>query len=152
MAKTVLQKKSRAELLELLFEQGKQKEALQAELNAANEKLRDRTLRQNQAGTMAQAALALNGVYEAADAAAAQYVENLRRASIEAFPDTLLADARAQADRILADARAEAAAIVAEAHARARALENKSAKKPGLLGNLTRSVRHSKKRSEAKVR
>ena len=42
-------------------------------------KLADRTLLVSQAGTIAEAALALNGVFEAADRAAADYVENIRR-------------------------------------------------------------------------
>lgn len=79
MTKKELKKLSRADLLELLLLQTRESERLQAELDEARAKLDDRTLRVTKAGNLAKATLEINGVMEAAQEAAAQYLENVRR-------------------------------------------------------------------------
>lgn len=74
-----LRKLSRAELLELLLAQRKENEQLRVQLEEANEKLNSRVIEIENAGSIAEAALRLNGVFEAAERAAAQYLENIRR-------------------------------------------------------------------------
>lgn len=74
-----LKKLSRADLLELLLEESRENERLREKLRIASEKLKDRTIQIREAGSIAEAALRLNGVFEAAEAAAQQYVENVRR-------------------------------------------------------------------------
>lgn len=74
-----LKRLSRAELLELLISQMRENQRLEEELAAANEALQDRTIVIEQAGSIAEAALQLNGVFAAAEAAAAQYLENVRK-------------------------------------------------------------------------
>ena len=74
-----LRKLSRAELLELLLEESRENERLRAQLQEMNEKLADRAIRIERAGSIAEAALQLNGVFQAAEEAAAQYLENVRR-------------------------------------------------------------------------
>lgn len=81
-----LRKLSRAELLELLIAQTEENERLTQQLAAAEEALADRRLAIEQAGTLAEAALRLNGVFEAADQAAQQYLENVRRMAGERGP------------------------------------------------------------------
>lgn len=76
-----LKRLGRKDLLELLIVQGREKEALQAELEQANAALRDRRLCVERSGSIAEAALELNGVFEAAQAAAQQYLENIRQRS-----------------------------------------------------------------------
>lgn len=76
-------KLKRAELLELLIVQVKENERLQTELDTANAALKERTIIIEQAGSIAEAALQLNGVFAAAEAAAAQYLENVRQCSIQ---------------------------------------------------------------------
>lgn len=73
-----LKRLSRADLLELLLKEHREKERLQAELEQAHKELADRRILLKEAGSIAEAALRLNGVFEAAEAAAAQYVESLR--------------------------------------------------------------------------
>lgn len=75
-----LKRMSRRELLEMLIEQGRDIERLESELAAARKELEDRRITVSRAGTMAEAALLLNSVFEAADKAAAQYLENVRAA------------------------------------------------------------------------
>lgn len=76
-----LKKLSRRELLELLIEQGREIDTLKAELEEAEKKLSDKTIKIREAGTVAEAAFMLNGVYEAAEAAVSQYVENIKKLS-----------------------------------------------------------------------
>lgn len=76
-----LQKLKRTDLLEILVEQGKEIEKLRAEKEVVEEKLRDRTICIDKAGTIAEASFQLNGVFEAAHAAAAQYLENIQHLS-----------------------------------------------------------------------
>lgn len=73
-----LQKLKRVELLEILVEQGKEIEKLRAEKAVLEDKLRDRAICIDKAGTIAEASFQLNGVFEAAHAAAAQYLENIQ--------------------------------------------------------------------------
>lgn len=73
-----LRKLRRADLLEMLIEQGKEVEALRAQVEELQEKLDKKTIRLEQAGNIAEAALELNGVFEAAQAAARQYLESVQ--------------------------------------------------------------------------
>lgn len=74
-----LRRLSRAELVELLLELSRENSTLRAQLDEAQAALQDRTLRMEEAGTMAEAAMKLTGVFEAADAACRLYMENYRR-------------------------------------------------------------------------
>lgn len=78
-----LRKLSRAELLELLLEETRENEKLRAQVEEMEEKLKDRRILLGQAGSIAEAALRLNGVFEAAEEAAQQYLENVRRLAEE---------------------------------------------------------------------
>lgn len=81
MTEQELRKLNRVELLELLLEESRENERLRAELAEAERRLADRSIAASKAGSIAQAALQLNGVFEAAQRAAEQYVENVRRAA-----------------------------------------------------------------------
>ena len=74
---------NRKELLELLIESEKENEQLREELREQSLRLESREIRINEAGNMANAALALNGVFENVDKAAEQYLENIRRYSVQ---------------------------------------------------------------------
>lgn len=78
MTEKELKRMSRAELLELLIEQMEENERIQRKLDKAMALLTDRQITLERAGSIAKAALELNKVFEAADAAARQYVESVR--------------------------------------------------------------------------
>ena len=78
MTEKEIQKLKRADLLEIMVEQGKEIEKLRAENEALQKKLNDRTICIDNAGTIAEASFLLNGVFEAAHAASAQYLENIQ--------------------------------------------------------------------------
>ncbi len=81
MTDTELRKLGRRELLQLLLEQGRELEALKALLEGTQAQLRSREIYIDKAGSIAEAAMGLNGVFEAAQNAAQQYLENIRRQS-----------------------------------------------------------------------
>ncbi len=76
-----LRKLSRADLLELLITQTKRVEELEGQLAKAVRQLEDRQIAIDKAGSLAEAALVLNGVFDAAQQAAQQYLENIQRLS-----------------------------------------------------------------------
>lgn len=83
MTEKELRRLSRRELLEMLITRTIENERLTEELQQARKELSDRELIQDRAGSMAEAALQLNGVFEAADRAAREYLENIRRMAEE---------------------------------------------------------------------
>lgn len=76
--KTLLKNLNRAELLELLIKQTKRADELESQLQLANRELERRDIVIRNAGSIAEAALGLNQVFEAADRAAQQYISNIR--------------------------------------------------------------------------
>lgn len=78
MTEKELRRLSRMDLLEMLLEQSKEAEQLRAELETVKKQLEDRRIMEQEAGSIAEAALRLNKVFEAAQQAADQYLENIR--------------------------------------------------------------------------
>ncbi len=78
MTEKELRRLSRMDLLEMLLEQSRETERLRAELETVKKQLEDRRLMEQEAGSIAEAALRLNRVFEAAQQAADQYLENIR--------------------------------------------------------------------------
>lgn len=113
-----LRRLNRAELLDILYEQRKRYEDSLAENQALRQQLEDRTLRIASAGSIAEAAIQVNGVFEAAQAAADQYLASVKAATAEMVQKT----DEAQADRILAEAGAQVDARWAEFQKNADAL------------------------------
>ena len=74
----MLKKLSRQDLLEMLIAEEKRIEALEKELEEARAELANRRIQIESSGSIAEAALKLNGIFEAAQAAADQYLENLK--------------------------------------------------------------------------
>lgn len=108
MTDAELRKLKRTDLLEMLLEQGKTVEDLNAQIEKLNlrienlkqekaeceqnfrnqlevleEKLADRQLRMENAGSIAKASLELSGIFEAAQNAAQQYLDNIERMNEE---------------------------------------------------------------------
>ncbi len=81
MTNQELKKLSRKDLLELLIAQSRQRDALLSELDTVKAALQNREIHLEQAGSIAEASLQLNGVFEAAQAAAQQYLDNIRQKS-----------------------------------------------------------------------
>ena len=73
-----LRKLTRTELLELLLIQSREIDRLNEELDQLRERMQQREIAIANSGSIAEAALVLNGVFEAAQAAADQYLENIK--------------------------------------------------------------------------
>lgn len=94
---------NRKELLELLVAQMEENEVLQQRLDQAEAELENRRITLENCGSIAEAALVLNGVFRDAENAIQQYRESAQ------------ADARKKADAILAEAEEYSRTIREEA-------------------------------------
>lgn len=101
-----LRRLTRTDLLEMLIEQSQEVENLKARLAEAEVQLEQREIAVQNAGSIAEAALRLNGVFEAAEAACKQYQENIKRLSAqqEAICSRLEAESMQRAEQRLAEA------------------------------------------------
>lgn len=111
-----LKRLSRGELLEMLIQQSKELELLRKQLDAAQTALQNREITINKAGSIAEAALQLNGVFTAAQDACQQYMENICHLSQnqEQICAQRDAESRAEAERIVEEARKESEALAHE--------------------------------------
>ena len=123
-----LRKLRRDDLLQILLNQQRQIDELNEALERARGELSQRRIALEESGSIAEAALKLNGVFEAAQASADQFMAETRereealRAKAESeaqraqsVSDDLVRSARSEADRILREARGEGERIKAEA-------------------------------------
>lgn len=72
-----LKRMSRKDLLEILVNQSKKIDELTDELEKTKKKLEDKSITIKESGSLAEASLKLNKVFEDADNAAKQYIENI---------------------------------------------------------------------------
>ena len=73
-----LRKMSRRDLIEIIYNYQTREEELERENQELRRKVESRDIAISHAGSIAEAALALNGVFEAAQAAADQYIYAIR--------------------------------------------------------------------------
>ena len=102
-----LRKASRIDLLKLLLEQKKENEALRQQLAQTQEQLRQRQIAIDQSGTLAEAALKLSGIFDAAESACQYYTENIRNLSgrQEEICRTMERETREKCDRMMEQAK-----------------------------------------------
>lgn len=118
-----LRKLNRAELLEMLIAQMKENDALREQLEAALRQLESREIKISKAGSIAEAALQLNGIFEAADAAAKQYLANVQSGNRQqADCAQLEEETRKKCDEMIAAAEKRCAARERATEARCREL------------------------------
>ena len=89
-----LRRLSRGELLEMLLAQTRENQRLREELERTQAELKNREILIAKSGTMAEASLRLNGMFEAADRAVSQYLENVRRIADEQLASLTVATAQ----------------------------------------------------------
>lgn len=81
MTNSDLRHMNRKELLEMLIAQIEENEKLKAQVEEMQSQLSSRQIAIAEAGSIAEAAVRLSGVFEAAQDAAARYLENVRHLS-----------------------------------------------------------------------
>ena len=96
MTEKELKKLNRYQILELLIMQTERADALTRELEQMKQELDSRNVRIAELGSIAEASLQLNGVFDAAQKAADQYLEAARSQA-----DTILREAEEKAQQIL---------------------------------------------------
>ena len=73
-----LRRLNRAQLLDMLYDVVKEKEELEQKLEETRQQLADKNIKIAESGSIAEAALKLNKVFEQAQAAADQYLYNMK--------------------------------------------------------------------------
>lgn len=127
MTEKELRKLNRRDLLEMLIMQAKRTEELQTQLNESKQQLEDKELTVSNAGSMAEAALKLNGIFEAADAAAAQYIKSVSDGDVTLMTASQ-ADYTKEAEEIISDAKNKAQEIIDKATAKAKEITGEAEK------------------------
>lgn len=147
MTNQELKKLKRMDLLELLIGQCEENEKLKQELANARKELENRRISLEEAGSIAEASLRLNSVFESAQKAADQYLENIREeysrqqeacvqikkeesehicsqkmAETEQYCRQLEQDTKEKCNRMLTDAQKQSQAYWEEASKRVKAL------------------------------
>lgn len=103
-----LKRLSRGDLLEILLELSRENEQLRQESARLRRELETRTIAIEECGSIAEAALQLSGIFQAAQAACEQYTQNIRERSEQMHQ--LEAETKAKCDAMLAQAWADAQA------------------------------------------
>ncbi len=121
-------KLNRAELLEMLIEVVKENDELKRNIQDLTDRLESKELMISESGSLSDAVLKLNGVFEAAENAVAQYMYNIEGRkgaagvpymSAGADADSVVRDAYDRADQIILEAETKAAMIVGNARRKA---------------------------------
>ena len=112
---------SRAELIDIIYELQKQSDEKDAQMQEMQTALDERTLRISNAGSIAEAAVSINGVFEAAQAAADQYLASVKSAMADM--ERTLAEAEEKRRTILSDAEKQAADMVRRAEEQVASME-----------------------------
>ena len=117
MTSNELKHMNRTELLQMLLLIAEDNEQLKAQLAQVKEQLEEKNLKCEKVGSLAEAALQVNGVFEAAEKAARQYVQGIEQMYRQ--KDLLCREAeekaRQRAGAIMAEADAYRAAAIREA-------------------------------------
>ncbi len=130
-----LRRLSRTELLELLLKETEENERLRAELDEAHRQLKAREIALRESGSIAEASLRLNGVFEAAQKAADQYLENVRhRYAAPGSSEAMEAQTRARCEQMLRDARSQAESYLQSARIQAQQIAAANAVTPQATG------------------
>lgn len=104
---------SKSDLLDIIFELQKNEEKLREQIADLNGRLNSKELKIKNAGSIAEAAIAVNNVVESAQAAADQYLSQLRifgeKVKFEAIKkaEKIVMDAKITADKILKNAESQ---------------------------------------------
>ena len=111
MTERELRRLGRGDLLTLLLEQSRENQRLREQLETTQNALADKTLCIDRAGSIAEAALQLNGVFQAAEEACEQYKQNIMQRSQrqEAICAQREKESREKAAQIIEDAQKQAA-------------------------------------------
>lgn len=137
MADKELRRMRRSELIEIIFALKTSEENVRKEKEALEERLHDRTIQIAKAGSIADASLALNGVFEAAQIAADDYLNSIKAANENPNPtQDIIEGAEREAAAILELARTQAEELIAAAKGEAYDLREARAEQGSENGDM----------------
>ncbi len=116
-----LRQMNRTELIEIIYALQQNEKTLREEKENLQRQVEDRTLRIDKAGSIAEAALSLNHIFEDAQKACEQYLESIREreAALRLGQEDVTARAQAQVDKVVVNAQQQAENVVASAQQQA---------------------------------
>jgi len=122
MTSKELKRLSRSDLLEMLLDLSKENEKLRKENARLSTQLNDKNIAIENSGSLAEAALQLNGIFQAAEAACAQYTENIhtRNAELEVRCRQMEMETKERCQRLEQETREACDALFAQAQAQAQ--------------------------------
>lgn len=117
MADKELKKMNRRELIEIIYALQQSEETLKKKNLLLQRKLDDRTLRISKAGSIADAAMALNDIFKNAQETADQYIHSVKVAQAHAKKEAEkeLREAKEEAEKIRTESNKEAKKLIFEA-------------------------------------
>lgn len=124
MTEKELKKLGRRELIEILYEVQKQNDEKSEHIKKLQTELEDKTLRMDETGSIAEAAIKVNKVFEMAQASADQYLTSIRQVeaerelaqvAAEKKREDMLREAGMQAEEILNTAKKQADKMIEDA-------------------------------------
>lgn len=112
-----LKRLSRSDLLEMLLDLSKENDRLHQENETLRAQVEDRNITISSCGSLAEAALQLNGIFQAAQAACEQYTENIqfRSENLEEHCRRMEQETQEKCNAMIAQAQAQAETILGEA-------------------------------------
>ena len=118
-----LKRLSRNDLLEMMLDLSKENEMLRNENKQLSTQLNARNITIENCGSLAEAALQLNGIFQAAETACAQYTENIhnRSAELEVRCQQMEQETQERCRKLEEKARKACDALLAQAQAQAKA-------------------------------
>ena len=130
MTEKELKRLSRGELIELAVDQGDELAAVKEQLESAKTMLNNKALIINEAGSIAEAAFKLNGVFEAAQAASQQYLDSIKSLSErqKTICDQIEKESRIKAEKMLKEAETKAIAMEEDTKLKCEAMVEKAKK------------------------
>ena len=116
-----LKKLNRGELLEILLTQAEQIDKQKKYIHLLEERVSEREIAIEKAGSIAEAAVSLNNVFETAQSAADHYLENIRNLQEKAEKE--YGEVQKKADEIIDAAKLKASLIEQKAQQKAEQIE-----------------------------
>lgn len=124
MTEQNLKKLRREDLIEIIYKLQENEQQLNEKLETAQTQLNDKNLKISEAGSIAEATARLNGLFEAAQATADDYVAQVRLQNL---------DAVTKRDKMLAEATEKSAQMVQEATQRSDQMVKDATEKAGKI-------------------
>ena len=119
---------SRGDLIEIIYQYQHKEKELTEEIATLTASIEDRRIKIDKAGSIAEAVLSLNNVFESAQATADQYLAEIYVAKVSAETENrrMLDEAQKEADTILVQAQSQCDTMLKQAEQECHAMKKKA--------------------------